>query len=220
MTIVHTEKHALSNGKVLRMTIKYDDCCNTPREWDNLGTLLLHPNKSHWTCKKSFEAAGYESDLIVDLDVEKGNDPYEHLDNLIREQLGLNPRDVIAYPITEYEHGNIALSLGYKQGWDYGVVGFVFVTKEKIRKEYGVKRVTKSILERVEACLESELDTLESWINGDVYGYTIEQVTYDELGDEVECEHLDSCWGFIGDEDYCKSEAESMVKHYLTNGIN
>lgn len=220
MIILHTEKHILPNGKVLRMTIKQDDLCQTPREWDNLGTLLLHPKKHHWTCEKHIEADGYESDLLIDLDVAQGKNPYEHLNNLIREQLGLNPRDVIAYPITKYEHGDISLSLGYRQGFDYGIVGFVFVTKEKVRKVFGVKRITKSIIERVKACFESELYELESWLNGYVYGFVIEQIAYDELGDEVECKHIESCWGFVGDMSHCKSEAESVIEHYLTNGTN
>lgn len=219
MTVLHTEKHAF-NGKVLRMQIVRDDDCLTPREWDNLGTLLLHPSKKHWTCKKPFEAAGYESDLIVDLDVPKDGSPYKHMENLIREQLGMNPRDVVAYPITKHGHSYIMLSLGYRESWEHGVVGFVFATKEKIRKEYGVERITKSIMERVGACLASELDTLADWVNGDAYGYVIEQVAYDDLGDEVECTHLDSCYGYIGDMDYCKSEAEEMVKRYLTDGTN
>lgn len=125
---------------------------------NNLGVLLLHPNRTHWIRQES-------DDLLIDLSVEMGKNPYEHLNNLIRQQLGLNPRDVIAYPITKYEHGRICLSLGYRQGWDYTVVGFIFVTKDKIRKEYGVKRITKYITSSVESCLISELNTFERWLN-------------------------------------------------------
>ena len=214
MTNLYTNKYPLDNGKVLRVTVTYDECDTTPRDWDNLSTLMLHPNKSHWTCKKSFEAKGYESDVLIDLSIARGSSPYEHMDNLIRQQLKLNPSDVIAYPITKYERGNISLSLGYKTGWDYGVIGFIFATKEKIRREYGIKRITKSIIDRVEATFQCELDDLSSWLNGEIYGFRVEEVAYDRLGDEY-CKLLDSCWGFFGDMDYCISCAEASAKTYL-----
>jgi len=215
MTNLYTNKYPLDNGNVLRVTVTHDECDTTPREWDNLSTLMLHPNKSHWTCKKSFEAKGYESDLLIDLSIARGSSPYEHMDNLIRQQLKLNPSDVIAYPITKYEHGAIRLSLGYQAGWDCSVIGFIFATKEKIRHEYDVKRVTKSILDRVEAAFTCELDDLSSWLNGEIYGFRVEEVAYDQLGDEVYCKLLDSCWGFVGDMDYCISCAEQSAKTYL-----
>lgn len=213
--LVHTEKHVLQNGKVLKAEIRITDCCETPREWDNLSTLLLYPSKAHWTCEKSFEAKGYESDKIIDLDIARGFSPYKHLHNLIHKQLEMKPSEVVAYPITKYEHGNISLSLGYGSGWDTSIVGFIYATKEKIRAEYGVKRVTKSTLEKVENQFMAELDTLAEWLNGEVYGYTVSLVEYDELGDEVEIDELDRICGYYGYE-AVESAMNEAVEHYLT----
>lgn len=207
MNAIHTEEHKLPNGKVLVGVIEYDNEATNPRTWSNLGTIMVAPQKSHWVGN---------TDELVDMSIELGNNPYEHWENIRREQLGLKKSEIaFDCPITKYEHSEISLSLGYKQGWDYGVIGFIYVTKEQVRQWYGVKHITKAILEKVENCLEVELGVLSSWLNGDCYGYRVYEVEYDELGDIAEYKALDSCWGFIGSKDYCQDELQDTIAHIL-----
>lgn len=67
-------------------------------------------------------------------------------------------------------------------GWDTSMVGFILDTA-KTRETTGVR------LEDVEKALRSEVKVYSQYLEGDVYGYVIE----DEDGDEE-----DSCWGFFG----------------------
>ena len=64
---------------------------------------------------------------------------------------------------------------------------------------------------------ESCISSCQSIVDGDVYGFVISG-PYDEDGEESEDfdDHLDSCWGFIGESDYCLSEGESAAQ-YLEN---
>jgi hypothetical protein len=55
-----------------------------------------------------------------------------------------------------------------------------------------------------EKCCRAELDEFESWANGEVYGYIVE---------DLDGEHLDSCWGFYG-EKYAIEEGESSADLY------
>ena len=138
MNAIETLKARLPNGNKAKAELIYDQHAANPRDCDNLGTILIAPNKAHWIANR---------DSAVDTSIPFGNSPHEHWENLRREQLNLKKSDIaIAYPITKHEHGSISLSLGYKQGWDYGVVGFVYVTKETLRKCYGVDRITKALL--------------------------------------------------------------------------
>lgn len=204
---IHTEKHKLPNGKVLVGVIEYDHSATNPRTWDNLGTIIITPNKSHWI-------GG--ADELVDMSIELGDNPYEHWENIRRQQLRLLKSEIaFDCPITKYEHGGISLSLGYKQGWDYGVIGFVYVTKEQARKWYGVKRITQTILEKVENRLEAEVGELSSWLNGDCYGYRVYEVQYDELGDIAEYEVIESCWDYVGDKGCCQDELQDTIAHIL-----
>jgi hypothetical protein len=63
------------------------------------------------------------------------------------------------------------------------------VTKEDIRNNWNIKRVTQHYIDWAEELAESELNTLNQEITGEVYGFTL----YAEDG-EVE----DSCGGFYG----------------------
>lgn len=212
MNTLHTEKHPLPNGSVLQMSIHYDEDCATPRDHDNLGTLLIHPAKAHWVSTQ-------QGDIVIDLDIPMGDNPRTHLRNLLSKQLGLTLNDVFAYPITLYESGEVNLSLGDKKGWDYAVCGYIVVEKEKIRNEYGTRYISKNIRKRVEACLQGELSLLADWINGYVYGYTIDKVTYDNAHNETNREQLASTWGYIGDERSCQADAETELRSILTAGI-
>ena len=59
-------------------------------------------------------------------------------------------------------------------------------------------------------------EALQYWLDGDVYGYTVHPVSWvtdpldlSDPGEPVVDEGIeeDSCWGFIGEEDHCLSEA-------------
>ena len=193
MKAIESIKARLPNGNKAKAELIYDQHATNPRECDNLGTILIAPNKAHWVASP---------DDVVDTSIPFGNNPCEHWENLRREQLNLKKSDIaIAYPITKHEHGEISLSLGYKQGWDYTVSGFVYVTKETLRKEYDLRRITKSIILYAKNCLRDELDTLTAWLNGDCYGWQIKEYALTDDGlDWKEVDTLDACWGYFDKE--------------------
>jgi hypothetical protein len=92
-------------------------------------------------------------------------------------------------------------ALALSNAWDYdrdGFLrhdGFLYVSKEDIRKEYGVKRVTPRIRKLAVSCLKAEFEVYEQWRQGEVFGF---QLFYkDEDGGEGA--EIDACWGFYGD---------------------
>lgn len=108
-------------------------------------------------------------------------------------------------PVYAYIHSGTCLNTtGFNCPWDSGKCGIIYVSKDRIREEYKVKRITKKILEKVKAILISEIETFSNYLSGDCYGYVIK----DEAGNEVE-----SIFGFYG-MDSVKAEAESMLQFY------
>ena len=204
MNAIEVLKARLPNGNKVQAELVYDQHAANPRDCDNLGTILIAPNKAHWIASP---------DDIVDTSIHLGKNPFEHWDNIRREQLKLKKSEIaIAYPVTKYEHTAISLSLGYKRGWDYGVVGFVYVTKETLRKRYGVKRITKSIIEHAKNCLQDELDMLTRWLNGECYGWQIKEYALDDGGlDWEEVDTLDNCWGYF-DKEQALGDMKDMLK--------
>lgn len=129
----------------------------------------------------------------------------------------------IILPLYVYEHGGITMSTGRfacdSGGWDTSFVGYIYATKQEALDNWGVKRmsakvqsttlnasgveITKkvTIAEAAENLLRAEVAVYAQYLEGDVYGYIIE----DEAGNEV-----DSLWGLYGS-DYCLQEAKNVV---------
>lgn len=159
-----------------------DDMGMGPREWDNLGTMICS-HRNYNLGDEQFNVGDYDS--------------LDELEQYLRDERGA----VVVLPLNLYDHSGITMSIGWGSGWDNGVVGFIYATREDIQKEYGVKNMTKKTLELVERVLAGEVETYDMYLRGDVYGVIIE----DEAGQDV-----GSCWGFYGD---------AAVEDYLTEVI-
>lgn len=107
----------------------------------------------------------------------------------------------VCLPLYLYDHSGLTMSTGpFSCPWDSGQVGWIFVTRETVLKEWGGKgarRITKRMVKQAEKCLRAEVEEYDQYLRGDVYGYVIEG---------PDGEQLDSCWGFFGF-DYAKEEA-------------
>lgn len=107
-------------------------------------------------------------------------------------------------PLYLYDHSGITMNTGgFSCQWDSGQVGYIYLTRSTIFKEWGWKVLTAKRLKFLEEYLRGEVKTYDQYLTGEVYGYIVE----DEDANEIE-----SCWGFYGEE-YCEEEAKSVVAH-------
>lgn len=112
--------------------------------------------------------------------------------------------DYISLPVYLYDHSGLAVSTSpFGCSWDSGQLGLIFISREQIRKEYGVSRISKKLERKVINILQNEIDIYNQYLQGDVWGYTIEK----------DSEEKDSSWGFFG-ADYCLEQAKIVVDHY------
>lgn len=177
--------------------VKNDNSPDSPREWDNLGTMVC------WSRRYSL---GDEHVFMESIYSEKDGSYTEIKDEPddFLEWLTIYPSVVL--PIYKYEHGGICLSTSnasypFNDMWDAGQIGWIYVTHEKIAKEYGWKRITNARRTRIEEYLKNEIKVYNMYLNGEVYGFEI-----------LDChgEYVDSCYGYYGEED-CIKEAKSAV---------
>ena len=145
------EEKFMNLKEELVMIVGYDDCPESPREWDNIGTFYT------WQHNR------------ISPDENNFSDAIEFISSILGE--------------SAYEHGDIVFSLGCESGWDSGTVGVIFAEKKKIYEEFGVKRLTKEIREKIENIFTSELATYTQWANGEIYDFTLEKLN----GDHVDC---------------------------------
>ena len=157
----------LSNKRTLKIHQDTHGC--NPRTDDNLGQIVS------WSSKYNL---GEENLNPRD---------YKSLQDVQNKNLTKND---IYLPVYMMDHSGISIrTTPYQCRFDSSQVGIIKVSKEKIRQEYGCKKVTKKILEIVNRVLQAEIETYNQYLTGDIYSFTVE----DEDG-----EVLDSCAGFFG----------------------
>ena len=159
--------------KGMTIRISYDENAESPREWDNVGTIYSN--------HRDYNPDGHKIDEIEN---EEGE--------LVSEELD---RRFIWLPIYYYEHSGLTVSTKrdypYNDGWDSGLFGIIAVEKAMVRNDWGWKAITKERREQILRSLEEEIETFDSYCKGEVYGFVVE----DEDG-----EHIDSWDGYYGDE--------------------
>lgn len=166
--------------------IEQDECPINPREWDNLGVMVCN-HRRYDLGDETLECNGvsFEDDLKKHLEGE-----------------GLALKEVIVLPLYLYDHSGITMNIdGFSCPRDSGQVGFIYVSKKRVREEYGVKRISKELKERVIGILKAEVEVYSQYLEGDVWGYSIE---------DCEGNFIDSCYGFYGYES-AESEAKAFI---------
>lgn len=167
------------------LTIYYDPNPTCPREWDNFGTIAAFHR--HYNLGDIQELR----DVIDELDQTKWSDAkiddFYYSDDLGMVVKEMEKQGFIVLPVYMYDHSGITLSTSaFSCRWDSGLLGIIYVSREKVKEAFGWKRITKERRKEIEGYLENEIKTYDQYVTGEVFGFVIE-----EDGKE-----LDSCWGF------------------------
>jgi hypothetical protein len=192
-----------------RLRIAYDEDAESPREWDNLGTMVCfhrqyklgdshtYANKDDFIFSLLEEAFGDTevAEEFQDKELKRLRDIYPNkniereLDEALLEKI---EEKFLILPLYVYEHSGITISTGsFSCPWDSGQVGWVYVSHENILKTYGYLNI-----ERATRCLEGEVKTFDTYLQGDVYGYILEKSNICDCCGNIEWEEVDSVWGY------------------------
>jgi hypothetical protein len=120
-------------GETLTVSLVHDEDCGSPRDYDNLGTMVCWHRNYH---------LGDTHD-------------YQHPDTFLewfRTQPG--NRKAVLLTVYMFEHGGVALSTGdFGDPWDSGQVGWIYALPERIREDQMCKKITKKVRANVEHML-------------------------------------------------------------------
>jgi len=183
------EEIKLESGKILE--IHQDSDPESPRNWENLGTMFCsHKRYELGDTDASFGKKCSPDNLSTD-DFNGWDEIEDHIRNTLKAPVCL--------PLYLMDHSGVSINTTpFGCRWDSGQVGFIYVKASKIRSEYNVKKVTKKIIEKATHCLESEVETYDQYLTGDVYGFKLMKLTRTDLDGKEEREEEDSCYGFYG----------------------
>lgn len=153
--------------KTILGILRNNDVCNDPRDWDNLGTMVCWHNRYCLGDKHKFGT------------------PQDFKDFLEKED------DFIYLPLYLYDHSGITISTNsFHDIWDSGKVGWIYTTKEIIKKDQNVEKITDALIVKVKDILRSEVKVYDQYLTGDVYGFSVEDKDGNVLEDE---------YGFFGE---------------------
>ena len=147
-----------------------------PREDENLGNMV---------CFHKRYSLGDKTDLKSD-DFNGWEDLYDYLKN--------EKKAIIILPLYLYDHSGISIKVGSFQGllpqghaeFDSGQVGFIYVTKEDL-KRIGIAK------SRAEKSLQTEVEIYNDYIQGNVYCLVKEN--YNKKKEQI---NYDTCGGYFG----------------------
>lgn len=159
--------------------VYYDPDPLNPRiDYDNITTIV------HWHSRYDFGTR-----------IEAGTT----LEQLVANKAELEGDPIFAIlPLYLYDHSGISISVVpfSSCSFDSGQVGWVFMT-QSLSHRLGVEGWSK---EECEEAIRDDVETYNSFLTGEVFGYQV-------IGEE-EGEVLESCWGFIGDSEFCLAEGK------------
>jgi hypothetical protein len=166
------------------LEIAYDQYTDSPRDWDNLGEILCRNNRY---MSNELRLDSKYDDIFA-------NGTMEDIERLLDKLGYFHER------ISVYDHSGVSIYLGKPCcRFDSCYIGLYVVSKERVKKEYDKKRISRKLQNKVKEIMKGEIDTFSNWLDGNVFSYTLSK-----NGEEI-----DSCGGFIAD---CSDDAiEDMI---------
>jgi len=176
-----------------QIEIIHDEHPSNPRtEWDNLGSMVCFHRRytlgdiGHGYCASEFNSWDELKKQII-----KDHDP------------------AVIIPVYMYEHSGMTISTSpFSCPWDSGQIGFIYISKAKVRKDANVKRINKELIDWVTKQLRAEVRTYDQYLTGDTFGYKITK----------DGEEIDSCWGYYGYHE-TKEQAENQLMYYKSKEV-
>jgi hypothetical protein len=170
-------------------TIDYEEYAEDPREWDNLGTMVLNHNRYNLPNEVDIQFRDYDS--------------WDEVKDYIAKELD----GVVILPVQMYDHSRVSIYVGNTADkWDGGQAGFIYVTRAQIQKEYSCKNITQKIRDQVSCRLVNEVETYSQYMEGEVYQFSVR----DAQGNE-----LNACGGYYGEKSL-RQELERELREFET----
>lgn len=205
------------DGKEYFLTVEQDDYAESPRDmYDNISTIYCW--HKHYTIGDDKPKEKTAWDVLADMCEKYTNMEADDIDvasenDMIRELQ--QAKNIVIKYISCYEHSGITISTAittypYNDRWDSGIIGFAFIDKETFEINCGAYKDWKR---RAMDIIDSEVKTLDDYLRGEVFRYTLEEKVH--VHNEKKCPHcgevlevddyddweaVDGCSGFYGDE--------------------
>lgn len=204
--------------------IEQDDNPESPREWDNVGTMVCFHDR--YNLGDVQEQRGSGDDYLRGLVPGCVTEPfevrrarvhanchtgygrpkrlpgevcdalYERIDKA--EQAAIEKwldDNLIMLTLHLYDHSGISISCrAFSCPWDSGRVGFIYCTMERARKEWGPQYFPGITDDEIRAKARAHLEA-----EVDIYDDYLTRQVAGYVAEDPDGNHIESCWGFYPD---------------------
>lgn len=186
--------------KGYKIKIEPDVCAKSPEEWRDDGLFLVGYHCDFWV-------EGPRVYHKLPEGVKRDKDDKGHLLFTKEEVIelfnnGMKHKYYYVFGLEAYIHSGVCLALSHEgnfpdRQWDVSQLGAVFVSKKEFKRKDKARKAALALLEE-----------WNQYLSGDVWGYVAE---------DAEGRHIDSCWGFYGDEG--RKDAEQQARDSIDYDI-
>lgn len=188
-TVTNAIAQGTHEGQDWQLVIEPDEDVSSPREDDNLWTLVM----------------AHRRYTLGDHQLNSGDD----LDDHLRDQ-GLDRKTCLLVPIYAYDHGSLAFSTErtgqFADRWDAGQIGVAYLPLKKLVEEYGAD--TPENRATAQGVLTSELSVYEKYVGGEGCAFRLEQRPAGQ--EDASWDVVDTVAGFLGDD----PKENGMMDHF------
>ena len=119
-------------------------------------------------------------------------------------------KNVIYQTISMYDHSGQTLIQGNHSGWDSGIIGFFYVTKQKLFEELQIKRLSAVRRQKIlDSYFKSEFELLNAYVEGILFEITITEKSINSLPTHTWVEY-----NYLTSEEECVKIINEMIKDY------
>ena len=94
--------------------------------------------------------------------------------NEMKKAIVKNENVLAIKPLYLFDHSGLTVSTSpFQCSFDSMTIGFVFITKERMRETFNIKRCTKKWYERALKEIEQDVKTYDQYLTGDTYWISI-----------------------------------------------
>lgn len=143
--------------KGFTIDIYYDEYIYSPRETNNLGTMLCFHKSLHLPKECSFFKT----------------DDYNNWDEL-KDAITKKMNVPVILPIYFYNHSGVSISTTkFTSKWDSSQIGFIFVVKKDVDKWFEWEEITEEKRNKLKDILLEEVEMYNKYLSGNVYRFEL-----------------------------------------------
>lgn len=176
------------------------DPINPREDHDNAATMLCWHGRYNLGDEHNWPEPHYAVADLLNIDMEEYVSKYQKASDALKDV------SAVVLPLYLYDHSGITMSTTpFSCPWDSGQVGFIYITYEKLSKEFQIENAGKDWKpddDQRKKCIEllkCEVSTYDDYLTGNVWICEMQRAVEGDEGWET----VEAVGGFIGNPDDC-----------------